>query len=124
MFQMLCARGSQILQSKSINVEDAANELISMLCDVHEDEVDEQADEDEEGEEAEKEKEGKTCNIMFFTHLSPNAVTHFFVCSQSDWETVASPVKIFSDNELRWLLCTYVTVTAAGRRGNGFRSKE
>ena len=57
-FQMLCARGSQVLQSKSINVEDAANELISMLCDVHEDELDEELGEDEEGEEAEKEKEG------------------------------------------------------------------
>ena len=56
---MLCARGSQVLQSKSINVEDAANELISMLCDVHEDELDEEPDEDEEGDEVEKEKEGR-----------------------------------------------------------------
>ena len=48
--QALCAKGAQILQSKSVNVEDAANELISMLCDVPdgEDEEDEDRDEDEE----------------------------------------------------------------------------
>jgi dynein heavy chain len=51
--QMLCARGSQTLQSKSVNVEDAANELIEMLCSIEEepedaDEKDEDADEDTE----------------------------------------------------------------------------
>ena len=44
LFQVLCARGAQILQSKSINVEDAANELISMLCDTHQDADTEQAE--------------------------------------------------------------------------------
>ena len=51
---MLCTRGSQILQSKSINVEDAVNELISMLCDIHEDEEEEQPEEPEDGEEGEE----------------------------------------------------------------------
>ena len=32
LFQMLCSKGAQVLQSRSINVEDAANELIDMLC--------------------------------------------------------------------------------------------
>ena len=64
-------KGSQILQNKSVNVEDAANELISMLCDVpdyEEDEVerDEVAEEDEEGDGgAEKEKEG-TKQFFFY----------------------------------------------------------
>ena len=48
--QTLCSRGAQMLQSKSINVEDAANELINMLCiiedsddvDDHDDDVAEQ----------------------------------------------------------------------------------
>ena len=48
---MLCAKGAQILQSKSINVEDAANELISMLCDVGESEEggDDEEKDDTEG---------------------------------------------------------------------------
>ena len=40
------------LQSKSINVEDAANELINMLC-----EISEEAEEEEEEEAEEEEKE-------------------------------------------------------------------
>ena len=59
---MLCARGAQILQSKSINVEDAANELISMLCDVHEEE--EPEEEDEEGKEAEDGKRKVKCHKL------------------------------------------------------------
>ena len=38
--QTLCAKGAQTLQSKSVNVEDAANELINMLCDIPDDEDD------------------------------------------------------------------------------------
>ncbi|KAK3610339.1 hypothetical protein CHS0354_029807 [Potamilus streckersoni] len=47
--EMLCARGAQILQTKSIVVEEAANELISMLCDLEpeEDQEKEQMAEDE-----------------------------------------------------------------------------
>ena len=60
----MCTRGAQILQSKSINVEDAANELISMLCDLHEEEEEEpeepeDREEGEDGEAKDKEKEGK-----------------------------------------------------------------
>ena len=47
-FQMLCAKGAAVLQSKSINVEDAANELINMLCTVKEEEEEEEDDETEE----------------------------------------------------------------------------
>lgn len=55
--QALCARGAQVLQSKSINVEDAANELISMLCDTHDDE---ERAEDEDGEGEAGETRGST----------------------------------------------------------------
>ena len=52
--QMLCARGSQTLQSKSINVEDAANELIEMLCTIESPEEEEdKEDVDEDAEQAE-----------------------------------------------------------------------
>lgn len=40
--QMLCARGAQTLQSKSVNVEDAANELIEMLCSMQSEEEEQQ----------------------------------------------------------------------------------
>ena len=53
--QTLCNRGAQVLQNKSLNVEDAANELISMLCDIGEEE--EEEEEEEEGEE-DREDEG------------------------------------------------------------------
>ena len=43
------------MQNKSLNVEDAANELISMLCDIGEEE--EEEEEEEEGEE-DREDEG------------------------------------------------------------------
>ena len=49
--QMLCAKGATILQSKSVNVEDAVYELIDMLCEASESE--------EEEEEKEKEEEGE-----------------------------------------------------------------
>jgi dynein heavy chain len=39
---MLCHKGAQVLQSKSINVEEAANELIRMLLN-YEDEEEEKA---------------------------------------------------------------------------------
>ena len=46
-----------------------------MLCDVHEDEMDEEPDEDEEGEEAEKEKEGRyqinKCETMYIIFFIP-----------------------------------------------------
>ncbi|XP_064611990.1 dynein axonemal heavy chain 5-like isoform X2 [Liolophura sinensis] len=47
--QMLCARGAQLLQTKSINVEEAANELINMLCE----NVTQEAEEEEKGEDHE-----------------------------------------------------------------------
>ncbi|XP_076449856.1 dynein axonemal heavy chain 5-like isoform X2 [Babylonia areolata] len=62
--QMLCSKGAYMLQTKSQTVEDAANELINMLCDVEppepeaevEEEEDAGFDEEEvaEGEEQEK----------------------------------------------------------------------
>ena len=48
--QRLCVRGSQILQTKSQTVEEAANELINMLCD-------EQSSKEEGEEEAEEEED-------------------------------------------------------------------
>ena len=59
---MLCAKGAQALQVKSVNVEDAVNELINMLC-VTEDEdaeddaedADDYADEEFEQEKADSE---------------------------------------------------------------------
>ena len=58
---MLCAKGAAVLQSKSINVEDAANELINMLCTIHDEEEKEQEDEDEDEsqQEGEQEQEGE-----------------------------------------------------------------
>ena len=47
--QMLCAKGANTLQTKSQTVEEAANELINMLCDV---EPREAAPEEEEEEDA------------------------------------------------------------------------
>lgn len=52
--QMLCAKGAQALQTKSINVEDAVNELINMLLDTPK--------EDEEEEEPEQAVEVVTEN--------------------------------------------------------------
>ena len=48
--QSLCSKGAQLLQSKSINVEDAANELINMLCIVEENEDIEEVEDEETGE--------------------------------------------------------------------------
>ena len=55
---MLCAKAAQILQSKSINVEDAANELINMLCEVS-DEEGELEEEEEEDDDRDADDEGK-----------------------------------------------------------------
>ena len=46
-------RGAQTLQSKSINVEDAANELIDMLCALEEEEEERPGDDQDEDEDAE-----------------------------------------------------------------------
>ena len=48
--QELCLRGAQLLQSKSINVEDAANELINMLCIVPDDDDEDEAQGEEQDE--------------------------------------------------------------------------
>lgn len=46
---MLCAKGAHTLQTKSMVVEEASNELINMLCTVDlEDEEDEKEKEDED----------------------------------------------------------------------------
>lgn len=50
---MLCGKGSQTLQSKSINVEDAANELIEMLCTYEPEEEEEEEHKDDLEQEAE-----------------------------------------------------------------------
>ena len=55
----LCTQGANTLQSKSINVEDAANELINMLCTFPEEEEAPQADDIEE-EKADIEDDEKT----------------------------------------------------------------
>lgn len=44
--QLLCAKGAQILQTKSVNIEEAANELINML--LSEEDGEEMEDEDED----------------------------------------------------------------------------
>ena len=43
-FQMLCSKGANILQTKSLCVQEAANELIEMLCEVQDE--DEMAEDD------------------------------------------------------------------------------
>ena len=49
-FQMLCAKGAVALQTKSLVVEEAANELINMLCPVDFGEEDERIEmEEDEG---------------------------------------------------------------------------
>ena len=55
-WQTLCARGAQTLQSKSVNVEDAANELIEMLCSMHPEEEEEEEPEKEQNVEEEEDK--------------------------------------------------------------------
>ena len=45
LLQMLCAKGAQTLETKSINVEDAVNELINMLLDAA---IKEQEEEEED----------------------------------------------------------------------------
>ena len=54
---MLCAKGAAILQSKSINVEDAANELINMLCATKDEEEDEDDDDEDESSRPEGEQQ-------------------------------------------------------------------
>ena len=60
---MLCMKGAQAPQSKSVNVEDATNELIQMLCcwDDDDDEGDDKhADADDDyADEAKGEKQAK-----------------------------------------------------------------
>ena len=54
--QTLCSKGAQALQSKSINVEDAANELINMLCIVEEGGDEDDADDDDAERTADSDK--------------------------------------------------------------------
>ena len=64
---MLCAKGAAVLQSKSINVEDAANELINMLCEAPAEEEEEEEEEGEGEEEGEEREEGAEQR----SHISP-----------------------------------------------------
>ncbi|XP_074644897.1 dynein axonemal heavy chain 5-like [Tubulanus polymorphus] len=57
--QVLCAKGAQILQSRSINVEDAANELINMLCKCEEPEEEKYEEEFETEQDEDAESEGR-----------------------------------------------------------------
>lgn len=68
---MLCVRGSQTLQSKSINVEDAANELIDMLCAYEEEEQPE-----EEEDQEEEEGEGQSIITIQIIHLIARSIKH------------------------------------------------
>ena len=45
-YQALCTKGANILQTKSLVVEEAANELINMLCDMEEEEEEEAKEEE------------------------------------------------------------------------------
>ena len=45
---MLCAKGANTLQTKSQTVEEAANELINMLCDVEPPEATPEEEEEED----------------------------------------------------------------------------
>ena len=47
---MLCAKGAQALQTKSMVVEEASNELINMLCTMDLDEEEEEKDKEDEDE--------------------------------------------------------------------------
>ena len=46
--QMLCAKGASMLQTKSQTVEDAANELINMLCNIEPPEASVEEEEEED----------------------------------------------------------------------------
>ncbi|XP_048253391.1 dynein axonemal heavy chain 5-like isoform X2 [Haliotis rufescens] len=56
--QILCAKGAHILQTKSQTVEEAANELINMLCNSEPEET--EGEEEEEEEEPEEDAEVKS----------------------------------------------------------------
>ncbi|KAK7469850.1 hypothetical protein BaRGS_00036128, partial [Batillaria attramentaria] len=56
---ILCARGAQTLQTKSQTVEEAANELINMLCDVEPPESAVEAEEEDAGFDEEEAAEGE-----------------------------------------------------------------
>merc|ERR1712039_299644 len=57
--QKLCSRGATTLQTKSQTVEEAANELINMLCDVESACQEEEAKEEEEDDQGFDEEEGE-----------------------------------------------------------------
>ncbi|XP_012940947.1 dynein heavy chain 5, axonemal [Aplysia californica] len=57
--QKLCGKGAQILQTKSQTVEEAANELINMLCDVDPLELEGKEEEEEEEDAGFEEEEGQ-----------------------------------------------------------------
>ena len=54
---MLCSKGAQLLQSKSLNVEEATNELIRMLLEVDESEEEKIPPADDVEDEEKKEQE-------------------------------------------------------------------
>lgn len=67
---MLCAKGAHILQTKSQTVEEAANELINMLCAMESPDGEQEAEEEEEAalvEDTEEAAEG--LNVFDILHL-------------------------------------------------------
>ena len=58
-FKKLCSRGASTLQTKSQTVEEAANELINMLCDVEATCQEDEAKEEEEEDQGFDEDEGE-----------------------------------------------------------------
>jgi len=61
---MLCSKGAQLLQSKSLNVEEATNELIRMLLEVGETEEEKVPLAEDDKEEELEESEGIMIMIM------------------------------------------------------------
>ena len=58
---MLCAKGAQALQTKSMVVEEASNELINMLCTM---EIEEEEEEKEREDEDEGIGKGDNCCLL------------------------------------------------------------
>ncbi|XP_052062310.1 dynein axonemal heavy chain 5-like isoform X2 [Mytilus californianus] len=58
--QMLCAKGAQALQTKSMVVEEASNELINMLCtmELEEEEEEKEREDEDEGIEHDRSRDG------------------------------------------------------------------
>lgn len=72
---MLCAKGAQTLQTKSQTVEEAANELINMLCDIEPPEAAaEEEDEEDAGFDEEEVAEGKHSYVVEVNVFTRGAV--------------------------------------------------